>query len=41
MYEHGVLAHFYQQDVEPINELAEGLDMPHRELIGQASLAHL
>ena len=36
MYKHGVLTHFYQQDIEPINEAAERLGIPRSEFIRQA-----
>ena len=36
MYKHGVLTHFYQQDIEPINEAAERLGIHRSEFIRQA-----
>ena len=36
MFKHGVLTHFYQQDIEPINEAAERLGIPRSEFIRQA-----
>ena len=36
MYKHGVLTHFYQQDIEPINEAAERLGIPRSKFIRQA-----
>ena len=36
MYKHVVLTHFYQQDIEPINEAAERLGIPRSEFIRQA-----
>ena len=36
MYKHGVLTHFYQQDIEPISEAAERLGIPRSEFIRQA-----
>ena len=35
-YKHRVLTHFYQQDIEPINEAAERLGIPRSEFIRQA-----
>ncbi len=36
MNKHGVLTHFYQQDIELINEAAERLGIPRSEFIRQA-----
>ncbi len=39
MYKHGVLTHFYQQDIEPINEAVARLGISRSEFIRQACRA--